>query len=107
VEPIEQDSAHFQKAEAVRTLARFAAVVREPSSLHDDPVRETYLDAVRLASGGSFDAAVEKFIAVIRANRQYDDDGARKAVIAIFTMLGPEHEVTLNRRREFSSALYV
>jgi putative thioredoxin len=88
-------------------LARFAEVGRNPALLPDDPVRETYRDAMRLASAEKFDEAVVLFIEVIRTNRSYDDDGARKAVIAIFTLLGPEHPVTVNRRREFSGALYV
>jgi putative thioredoxin len=105
--PVEEDSLQFQPAEAVRMLARFAEVGRNPALLPDDPVRETYRDAMRLASAEKFDEAVVLFIEVIRTNRSYDDDGARKAVIAIFTLLGPEHPVTVNRRREFSGALYV
>ena len=107
VSPIEQDSPRFQAAEAVRTLARFGRILEDTSLLPDDPVRESYLEAVRLAADSRFDDAVGKFIEVIRANRAYDDDGARKAVIALFTMLGPEHAVTQKRRREFSGALYV
>jgi putative thioredoxin len=50
--------------------------------------------------------ALQGFIRVIRNDRYYDDDGARKACIAIFKLLGEDHETTKEYRREFSRALY-
>ena len=44
---------------------------------------------------------------MIRIDRFYDDDGARRACIAGFTLLGDDHEAARSRRRDFSSALYV
>ena len=45
-------------------------------------------------------------IDVIRRNRYYDDDGARKAVIAVFKLLGEDHETTRAYRNPFANALY-
>ncbi|MEK9137552.1 MAG: tetratricopeptide repeat protein, partial [Bacteroidota bacterium] len=77
-----------------------------PDSLPDDPVKPTYLAALEALATFDYSAALERFIDVIRTNRYYDDDSARKACIAIFRILGEDHEVTRKWRREFSSALY-
>ena len=106
VKGIEEYSEHFLLADAVRTIGSLLQKLARPEMLLDDPVKGQYLDAIRKLSTSEFDPAVEGFIQVIKANRYYDDDGSRKACIAIFKIIGDEHEVTRNRRREFSSALY-
>ncbi len=103
---IEEHSEFFPVAEAVRTVASLLQRRHDPSSFPADPVREPYLGAVQALAEGNYGRALEQFIGVIRANRYYDDDGARKACIALFRLLGDEHELTGRFRREFSSALY-
>ena len=66
-----------------------------------------YSKAIEELKNKNFDVSLEKFIDVIKSDRQYDDDGARKACIAIFKYLGEDHPVTSKHRREFGSALYV
>ena len=106
VAEIEEDSEHFQTADAIRTIILLSTKALRPESLPDDSVKLLYVGALEQLSLFNYDAALEKFIEVLRTNRQYDDDGARKACIAIFRLLGENHGVTLKRRREFSSALY-
>jgi putative thioredoxin len=65
-----------------------------------------YYSAIQHLTAGDFDTAIGQFIEVIRENRSYDDDGSRKACIAVFKLLGEEHHVTQKHRRDFSSALY-
>jgi putative thioredoxin len=107
VKGIEEYAEHFPMAEAVRTIAGLVSKVKKPGTLPDDPVKETYLLAARDLSLKNFDAALEKFIEVIRTNRDYDEDGARKACLAIFRTLGDAHEIAQKHRRSFSSALYM
>lgn len=102
VEGIEEDSEYFDVADAVRTFAGMA----DKQDLPEDGVKQQYLAAIRKLTANDFAGALEGFIEVIRTNRYYDDDGARKACIAIFKILGEEHEITQTYRREFSRALY-
>jgi len=106
VEGIEEHSEHFPMADAVRTITQFT----ERGALHgafaDDPVKQPYLSAIKALSENDVASALEHFIEVIRTNRSYDDEGARKAVIAIFRVLGDDHAMTVRYRRAFSSALY-
>jgi putative thioredoxin len=103
---LDEGSPHFQKVDAIRTFGSMLEKLSQPERLPEDPAKPHYLAALRALARFEYDAAVQNFIAVIRTNRYYDDDGARKACIAIFRLLGDEHDVTHKRRREFSSALY-
>ena len=77
-----------------------------PDVLDEAPVKADYLNAIRLLREGNNEAALEGFIDIIRRNRYYDDDGARKAVIAVFKLLGEDHETTRTYRNPFANALY-
>ncbi len=106
LQPIEEDSEEFGNADGVRTFADLFKKEVSPQSLPDSDAKQTYLSAVHALRENDFERALERFIAVIRSDRYFDDDGARKACIAIFKTLGEEHELTQKHRREFSSALY-
>jgi putative thioredoxin len=105
VQSIEEDSEHFPLAEAITTIGDLLRKREHPESLPEDGVKKAYLQAIESLVHQHFDEALGMFIDVIRENRFYDDDGSRKAVIAIFRILGDEHEITLNYRRDFGSAL--
>jgi putative thioredoxin len=104
VRPIEEDSEVFDMAEAIRTVA--ARIGTPPDALPEGNARTDYAAAIADLRTRNYAGALEKFIGVIKNDRYYDDDGARKACIAIFKLLGEEHEVTQRFRREFGRALY-
>ena len=99
-------SEHFEVGEAIKALSRLFRFLETPDALDDAPVKDDYLEAVRLLREGKNDGALKAFIDVIRRNRYYDDDGARKAVIAVFKLLGEDHETTRAYRNPFANALY-
>ena len=102
---IKPGSAHFEAAEAVRALVDLYA--RDDGQvLPQDAVRDLYQIAIRDARANDFEAALGSFVAVIRKNRYYDDDGARKACIAIFKLAGEDHRLTKTYRPTLSTALY-
>ncbi|MFO8098524.1 MAG: thioredoxin [Salinibacter sp.] len=95
-----------QIRDGVQTIARLLSLAEDPSSLPDDDGRASYLDGIEALADQDFDAALDRFIDVVRTNRDYDDDGARKACISLFTLLGEEHPATQAHRRTFNMALY-
>ncbi len=99
-------SDHSETAEAIKTVSRLYGLLETTNDLDDAPVKPDYLEAIRLLRDGKNEATLEGFIDVIRRNRYYDDDGARKAVIAIFKLLGENHETTKAYRNPFANALY-
>ncbi len=106
VATIDASSKFSDLADSVRFFGQLFSRLDDPSALPDSPVKSDYLRAVRLAAERKFDEALPALIDIIRRERYYDDDGARKACIAIFKYLGEENEVTLRHRRDFGSALY-
>lgn len=98
------DAKYLEIAGALKTFERILQI--SPDDLDENPVKQKYLDAISDLRSQKFDEALRKFIDIIRNNRYYDDDGSRKASIAIFKFLGEENETSLKYRREFSSALY-
>ena len=107
VEGMEEYSEFFPMAEAVRTIVRLMEKGGHPEALGEEGVKSTYLDGIRLLSLNDFDGALNRFIDVIRRNRYYDEDGSRRVCIAIFRILGEEHDVTRRHRRDFGSALNI
>ncbi len=105
VADIEEDSSDFLTVEMIRTIAALKEKHDHPESLPVDDAKERYRDAIDHLFAQRYDDALDAFIDVIRANRYYDDDGSRKAVIAIFRLLGDDHESTRSHRRDFGSAL--
>ncbi len=99
-------SDRFETAEAIKALSRLFLLAATPEALDEAPVKPDYLEAVRLLGEGKTEAALEGLIDIIRRNRYYDDDGARKAVIAVFKLLGEDHETTRMYRNPFANALY-
>lgn len=96
---------NIELAESINTLAEL--LNRDKNSFADSEVKEKYLSAREDIRKKDFDSALTKFIDVIRTDRSYNNDGARKACIAIFKYLGEDNEITLRHRRDFGRALYV
>ena len=101
-ETLEAEPDYADLSESARTLG--ALLLRPASALPEGESHEAYGVAVESLRGGDLDTALDRFIAVLRDNRYYDDDGSRKACIAIFRLLGEEHEITLKHRRAFDRA---
>ena len=97
----------YAMADAIRTLARLLDVANDLSALPEAPVRDAYRAAAERLKQGDFKGAFESFIDVVRKARTYDDDGARKACVALFRYLGDDHPLTREFRGALSSALYV
>lgn len=98
----------FGRVEAMRTLASLArrASAREPPPAGVPAVDwERYLEGARAFTAGRDAEALEAWIDVLRRRRQLDDDGPRRACVALFTLRGDD-ELTREYRRAFSSALY-
>jgi len=95
-----------QTRESVQTLARLLDLADDPSALPENGAKEAYVDGIEALAEQDFDTALDRFIDVVRTNRDYDDDGARKACVALFTLLGEDHPATQAHRRTFDMALY-
>jgi putative thioredoxin len=92
------------KAQAIRTLHRLAHLKAPASETKED--WELYRQGIAAFKKGKYAEALEAWIELVSRNRQLDDDGARKACVALFNLLGNEHELTQKYHRRFTSSLY-
>jgi len=106
VRHIEADSEFFEQVSSIREFSRLFEIAADTSQLPAGDGKEAYILAIDGLKNQHFDLALEKFIEVVRNDRYYNDDSARKACIAIFKYLGETHEVTRKHRKVFNRALY-
>ena len=62
--------------------------------------------AVALNAAGKRQEAVDQLIEVVRRDRKWNDDGARKQLVQFFEAWGPTDEATVSGRRRLSSILF-
>lgn len=95
-----------ERINAMRTLDQLIAPLENEGAIPDAAVKPLYISALSAILKQEFDCALERLISIIKSDRYYNEDSARKACIAIFKYLGEDHPITLQYRREFDRSLY-
>ena len=62
--------------------------------------------ALALNAKGKRDAAANHLLEIVRRDRKWNDDGARKQLVQLFEAWGPTDEATVDARRRLSSILF-
>lgn len=75
-------------------------------SAADSELDKTYRQAGSAALGQDYETALQLFLEVVTRDRRYNQDGGRKAMLAIFDLLGDDHPLTRHYRRLLTMALY-
>ena len=58
-----------------------------------------------LVAAGRHAEGLDELLEIVRRDRYWNDDAARKAILAVFNMLGGQGELVANYRRKLASAL--
>ena len=88
-----------QPGELERTEGELAAQPTAPGALT--------ARGAALARDGQFQAALDCLIASVRADRAHGEEAARRMMLSVFDVLGPEDERTIEYRRKLQMALFV
>ena len=104
-----------ERKEADRLIARInlqggaiqnETVLREKVQAEPDNLAARFELAQALAGQEKYDEALSEFLAIVRKDRSFQDDGARKAMIQIFEVLGSDDPLTDKYRSELAAALF-
>lgn len=92
-------------AEQTQALGDLADLQRRIDADPDDQAAKLDLAVAHFGHGRS-DVAVDTLLEMIRQDRQWNDEAARKQLVKIFDALGSSHPLTVSARRRLSSILF-
>ena len=100
-------SREYRAAQMMLPLAEALVWAEEhPAGESDDPLEAMYRRALDLLRRGNVEAAMDGLLEIIRRDKHYRDDMPRKILLGIFEVLGQQHPLTKQYRRELSMALF-
>jgi putative thioredoxin len=106
VPPNDPSATRIEALRALASLLERARAHTPPPEGVPAELWERYLDGARAFAAGRDTDALDAWIEVLRRRRELDDDGPRRACVALFGLLGDDSDVTREYRRKFTSALY-
>lgn len=97
-------SHEYGAAEQLRPLAK--ALTQPQAGKDPTSIEATYRRSLRLIRMGNLPAAIDGLLEVLRQDKHYRDDAARKIVLALFEILGQDNPTTQKYQKELASILY-
>ena len=82
--------------------ARLEARLKADADDHDARYRLATVQFLR----GQAEAAMENLVRIVKRDRTWNDDQARKQLVKFFDALGPKHPATVKGRRMLSTVLF-
>ncbi|HEY9615566.1 MAG TPA: tetratricopeptide repeat protein [Microcoleaceae cyanobacterium] len=100
----EYDKTYGTAVKQLQSILFFQRLAHE--SIGDHPCDERFQQAAKLVIEEQYQPALEVLLAIVGQDRRYRNDGARKAVLAIFDRLGDDHSLTKDYRKKLTMLLY-
>ncbi len=82
------------------------AALREKVANDENDLQARYDLSLALYGNGRPEEAIDELIELVRRNRQWDDEAARKQLVKIFDALGHQHPLTVAARKRLSTVLF-
>jgi putative thioredoxin len=98
--------AQIELAEAGQKAAGQSQELRARVDANPKDFEARFALAQALFAGGDREGGVDQLLEIIRVNRAWNDEAARKELVKFFEAMGPTDPLTLSARRRLSSLLF-
>ena len=99
-------SKEYASAEVLRPLIDTLSRAQTSPTFSEDPLEAAYSNALRLIRRGNYAAAMDGLLEVLRQDRRYRNDEARRVLIALFEVFGADSPLTRQYQAELASILF-
>lgn len=105
--PEERDAAPARGVRASIEFGEEAPSATELAALEGrDDSEARFKRALRQVADGDYEVGLESLLTLMKADRAYGDDAARKTLLRVFDALGADHPLTVTYRRKLFAQLY-
>jgi putative thioredoxin len=101
---IKEYEKEYQKAQALKELINFKKYCSELSE--DNELDKLLKEGSCAVLNEDYKNALEKFLKIVQIDKNYKDGIGKKAMLTIFNMLGDNHPLTKEYRRQLAMWLY-
>jgi putative thioredoxin len=98
-----QQKDYYSKAQSLQTFIHLKRLLGE---LGGSELDQLFRCGIQLTLAENYEEALPIFLEILRKNRQYQQDGARKVLVSLFHWLGMEHPLTKQYQQELTASLY-
>ena len=82
------------------------AELRQRLTAHEDDLQSRYALGASCAVEGDYDEALAQFLEIMKRDRRFNDDIGRRGLLAVFEILGDDHELVQQYRRKMAPLLH-
>jgi putative thioredoxin len=93
----------YDRGRSISTIIKWA---EEIENIGDGELDLTYARGVKATLAEDYSLALASFLQIVSSSRKYRDDGARKAMLTIFNILGDRHHLTLDYQQKLLKVLF-
>ncbi|GBF79483.1 tetratricopeptide repeat protein [Aphanothece sacrum] len=94
---------YYTKAQLMQNLIYFKKIIANPGETDLDKL---FFKAAELTLKEDYEEALKIFLQIVEENRKYREDGAKKAMLSIFSLLGKNNPLTQQYQKELMIVLY-
>lgn len=99
-------SKEFTRAETLIPYADTLIAFQEGALPEDTDLDAAFVNAIRMASQGKFDLALDGLLDILRQDKRFREDKAREVILALLEILGQSDPQSRVYRSELMSVLY-
>ncbi|MGA7933894.1 MAG: tetratricopeptide repeat protein [Kovacikia sp.] len=100
----EYEKEYYGPAKTLKALILFKRAANQTAGNLE--LDQKFRQAVCAVLEENYESALQQFLSIVIQDRRYKDDGGRKAMLAVFDLLGDDDPLTKKYRKQLTRVLY-